>query len=185
MGDLHSRACVSLAETLRSNVVFDSELNVLLDYNHLQILKPRKYSEAPTGFEPMTSAIPVRRSTDWAMKPRRKQVRCEFNLYLFYHRYMPADVSVKEPSKGSVGFACRNHRKESSKGLYSRRHEHEATEHFNQTAASDSSTCTIMAGLTLNSLLFSYSSCQFWLSGSKEQVIKIEIFALWKILLIA
>ena len=26
--------------------------------------KPRKNSEAPTGFEPMTSAIPVLRSTD-------------------------------------------------------------------------------------------------------------------------
>ena len=36
------------------------------------------------GFEPMTSAIPVRCSTDCAMKPRLKQVRCEFNLYLSY-----------------------------------------------------------------------------------------------------
>ena len=40
-------------------------------------IKLRKNSEAPTGFEDMTSAIPVRCSTDWAMKPRRKQVRCE------------------------------------------------------------------------------------------------------------
>ena len=29
--------------------------------------KPRKYSEASTEFEPMTSAIPVQYSTDWAM----------------------------------------------------------------------------------------------------------------------
>ena len=36
------------------------------------------------GFEPMTSAIPVRCSTDWAMKPRWKQVRCEFNLEPLY-----------------------------------------------------------------------------------------------------
>ena len=36
------------------------------------------------GFEPMTSVVPVRRSTDWAMKPHRKQVRCKFNLYLLY-----------------------------------------------------------------------------------------------------
>ena len=38
--------------------------------------------------------------------------------------------------------------------------EHEATEHFNKTATGDSSTCTIMAGLALDCLLFSYSSCQ-------------------------
>ena len=36
-------------------------------------IKRRKNSEAPTGFERMTSAIPVRCSTDWATKPRRKQ----------------------------------------------------------------------------------------------------------------
>ena len=39
---------------------------------------------APTGFEPMTSAIPVRCSTNWAMKPCWKQVKSEFNLYLLY-----------------------------------------------------------------------------------------------------
>ena len=36
---------------------------------------------APTGFEPMTSAIPLRWSTDWAMKPRQKlagQLRVQF-----------------------------------------------------------------------------------------------------------
>ena len=47
-------------------------------------IEPRKKSEAPTGFEPVTSAIPVRCSTNWAMKPRWKQVRCEFNLYPLY-----------------------------------------------------------------------------------------------------
>ena len=41
--------------------------------------KPRKKSEASTGFEP--TAILVRCSTNWAMKPRWKQVKCEFNLY--------------------------------------------------------------------------------------------------------
>ena len=46
--------------------------------------KPRKKSEASTGFEPMTSAIPVRCSTNWAMKPRWKQVKSEFNLYTLY-----------------------------------------------------------------------------------------------------
>ena len=37
-----------------------------------------------TGFEPMTSMIPVQCSTDWAMKPRWKQVKSEFNLYPLY-----------------------------------------------------------------------------------------------------
>ena len=37
-------------------------------------IKPRNNSEAPPGFETMTSTIPVRCSTDWAMKPHRKQV---------------------------------------------------------------------------------------------------------------
>ena len=46
--------------------------------------KPRKNSEAWTGFEPMTSVIPVRCSTNWAMKPRWKQVKSEFNLYPLY-----------------------------------------------------------------------------------------------------
>ena len=39
------------------------------------------------GFEPMTSAIPVWCSTNWAvhhMKPHWKQVKCKFNLYLWY-----------------------------------------------------------------------------------------------------
>ena len=36
---------------------------VVKKLKQLQI-KPRKHSEAPTGFEPMTSAIPVRCSTD-------------------------------------------------------------------------------------------------------------------------
>ena len=69
------------------------------------------------------------------------------------YRDMPADVSVKEPSKGSLGGVSRNHRTESSKGLYSRRREHEVTD---KTATSDSSTCTIVAGLTEQSsiLLF-------------------------------
>ena len=44
-------------------------------------IKPRKNSEVPKGFEPVTSAIQVRCSTDWAMKSRWKQVKCEFNLY--------------------------------------------------------------------------------------------------------
>ena len=47
-------------------------------------IKPRKNCKAPMGFKPMTSAIPVRCSTNWAMKPNRKQVKCEFNLYLLY-----------------------------------------------------------------------------------------------------
>ena len=46
--------------------------------------KPRTNSEASTGFEPMTYAIPVRCSTDWAMKPRCKQLESEFDLYPLY-----------------------------------------------------------------------------------------------------
>ena len=60
------------------------------------------------------------------------------------YRDMPADVSVKEPSKGSFAVVSRNHRTESSNSA----DEHEATEYFNKTTTSDSSTSTIMAGLT-------------------------------------
>ena len=56
---------------------------VVSQLQQLQI-KPRKNSEASMGFEPMTSAIPVRCSTDWAMAPRGKQVMCELNLYVLY-----------------------------------------------------------------------------------------------------
>ena len=48
--------------------------------------RDEKNCEAPTGFGPMTFAIPVRCSTDWAMKPCWKQVRCEFNLYHYMKR---------------------------------------------------------------------------------------------------
>ena len=65
---------------------------------------------------------------------------------------MPPDVTVKEPSKRSLGVVSRNHRTESSNSA----DEHEATEYFNKTATSDSSTSTIIAGLTEQSsiLLF-------------------------------
>ena len=43
-----------------------------------QLKQPIKKSEASTGYESITSAIPVRCSTNWAMTPRWKQVRCEF-----------------------------------------------------------------------------------------------------------
>ena len=36
------------------------------------------------GFKTMTSTILVECSTNWAMKPRQKKIRCEFNLYLLY-----------------------------------------------------------------------------------------------------
>ena len=43
--------------------------------------KPRKkfWGFNATRFEPMTSAIPVRCSTKWAIKPRWKQVKSEFD----------------------------------------------------------------------------------------------------------
>ena len=47
-------------------------------------IKPRKNPEAPTAFQPMTSAIPLRCSTKWVIKPHWKQVKCEFNLYPLY-----------------------------------------------------------------------------------------------------
>ena len=46
--------------------------------------KAQKKSEASTGFEPMTSAIPVQCSNIRPMKPCWKQVKCEFNLYPLY-----------------------------------------------------------------------------------------------------
>ena len=46
--------------------------------------KPRKKSEASTGFEPMNFIILMQHSTNWAMKPRWKQVKSEFNLYTLY-----------------------------------------------------------------------------------------------------
>ena len=44
-------------------------------------VKPWKKFRASTGFEPMTSGIPVRRSNHWAMKPYGSKTKCEFNLY--------------------------------------------------------------------------------------------------------
>ena len=46
--------------------------------------KAQKSSEAPTGFEPMTSAIPMRCSTNWAMKPLWKQVKCPLEPQNFF-----------------------------------------------------------------------------------------------------
>ena len=43
-----------------------------------------KKIEVSTGFEPMTSVIPVQCSTNWAMKPCWKQVKSEFNFPLLY-----------------------------------------------------------------------------------------------------
>ena len=44
-------------------------------------INPEKVSESSTVFEPMTSAVPVRRSNHWAMKPCGSKAKCEFNLY--------------------------------------------------------------------------------------------------------
>ena len=57
----------------------ESHLRSYKQLKHLQ-RKSRKNLESPMGFEPMTSAIPVWCSTNWAMKPRWKPVRCEFNF---------------------------------------------------------------------------------------------------------
>ena len=40
-----------------------------------------KKIQARTGFEPMTSAIPVQRSTNWAIKPTGSWSLCEFVIY--------------------------------------------------------------------------------------------------------
>ena len=68
-----------LCATLKNNRI-ESDLTVVEQLQR----KPRKKSEASTGFEPMSSMTPVRCSTNWAMKPCWKQVRCEFNLYPLY-----------------------------------------------------------------------------------------------------
>ena len=63
-------------------------VTVMKQLKQLQI-KPRKNYKAPTGFKPMTSMILVLCSADWAMKPRWKEVRYEFNLYpLLYMKRM-------------------------------------------------------------------------------------------------
>ena len=59
-------------------------------------LSSYKNSEAPIGFKPMTSTIPVWCSTDWAMKPRRKQARGEFNLCPLYMKRMTWMVHDKD-----------------------------------------------------------------------------------------
>ena len=45
-------------------------------------IKAWKKIQAWTGFEPMTSAIPVQCSTDWAIKPSGSWLLCEFVIYL-------------------------------------------------------------------------------------------------------
>ena len=67
---------------------------------------PEKKSEASTGFELMTSAIPVRCSTDWAMKPRWKQVRCEFTYEGLSNRTR-FETETKGNSEIAYPQACR------------------------------------------------------------------------------
>ena len=73
----------------------------------------------------------------------KKETTRAAELYPNY-RDMPADVSVKEPSKGSLGVVSRNHRTERSdwqgqKVLYSRRREQRSAVRLsNNTATSDS-----------------------------------------------
>ena len=64
-------------------------------------IKPRKNPETPTAFESMTSTIPVRCSTNWAMKPRRKQVKSELNLYPLYEENDIMCIWYKQ-----LGFLC-------------------------------------------------------------------------------
>ena len=46
----------------------------------LQFNESKKVVVYPSAFEPMISVISMRYSTNWAMNPRWKQVKCEFNL---------------------------------------------------------------------------------------------------------
>ena len=48
-----------------------------------------------TGFELMTSTIPVQCSTNWAMEPCRKQVKSELNLYPLYEEGKMMCISYK------------------------------------------------------------------------------------------
>ena len=59
--------------------------------------KPRTNSEASTGFEPMTYAIPVRCSTDRAMKPHFlfyfcRRVEIQFLLKVLGFRYITVSL---------------------------------------------------------------------------------------------
>ena len=58
-------------------------------------MKPRKKSGAPTGFKPMTSAIPVRCSTNWAMKPRCSRSGAS-SIYTHYMKRMTWCVYDKD-----------------------------------------------------------------------------------------
>ena len=66
--------------------------------------------------EPMASVIPVRCSTNWAMKPRRKQVRCEFNWYPLYEE---SEMCVWLRSKSYVCTAEREYQWKWSSQLWS------------------------------------------------------------------
>ena len=72
--DDHTRQTTILYCRIQVKVIF----TVLKDLKQLQ-KKSRKKSKASTGFEPMTPAIPVWCSTNWAMKLCGKQGKSEFN----------------------------------------------------------------------------------------------------------
>ena len=58
--------------------------------------KAQKSSEAPTGFEPMTSAIPVRCSTDWAIWSLAQNRSGTSSIYTRYMKRMMWSVYDKD-----------------------------------------------------------------------------------------
>ena len=64
--------------------------------------KAQKKYDASTGLEPMTSAIPVRCSTNWAKKPRWKQVESEFNLYTLFEESEIMCIPRSCPASGKA-----------------------------------------------------------------------------------
>ena len=66
----------------REEIVWISEWSSQL-YTQLKQLRKEslKKIQAWTGFEPMTSAIPVQCSTNWAIKPTGSWSLCEFVIY--------------------------------------------------------------------------------------------------------
>ena len=65
---------------LRLRREYESDLRSYEHYLSSSENKAWKKIQACTGFEPMTSAMPVQCSTNWANKPARSSLLCWFQI---------------------------------------------------------------------------------------------------------